>query len=94
MTRRISVGDTVVHFKRELMTEEEKKNAPTQYFYHVEGFAIHSETREKMVVYRAMYDDFGLYVRPFSMFMSEVDKEKYPKVKSKYRFTAIVSEGV
>ena len=92
-TKRIRIGDTVIHFKRELMTEEEKRKEPTKYLYHIEGFATHSETREKMVVYRALYPDFGLYVRPYTMFMSEVDHKKYPQVKSKYRFHVIASEG-
>ena len=54
--------------------------------YLVEGIAIHSETREKYVVYRALYGDTGLYVRPYNMFASEVDHEKYPYVKQTYRF--------
>lgn len=92
-TKRIHIGDTVAHFKRELMNEEEKRREPTKYLYHIEGFAIHSETKEKMVVYRALYGEFGLYVRPFEMFMSEVEHEKYPQVKSQYRFSVIASEG-
>ena len=55
-------------------------------YYIIEGRAIHSETKEKCVVYRALYDDCLLYVRPYDMFMSEVDRAKYPNVEQKYRF--------
>ena len=84
MENRFKPGDIVQHFKREMLIEEER--AGNMYLYEIVGVAIHSETREEMMVYKPLYDDGGMYVRPLEMFLSEVDHEKYPEVKQKYRF--------
>lgn len=55
-------------------------------YYLVEGIVRYSETQEEMVLYRKLYGDGGLWVRPKDMFLSEVDHRKYPNVTQKYRF--------
>lgn len=55
-------------------------------YYLVEDIAIDSETKEKIVLYRSLYEDGVLYARRYDMFTSLVDKEKYPNVEQKYRF--------
>lgn len=58
--------------------------------YFVENVAMHTETGEKVVIYRSLYEDCKLFTRPIDMFLSEVDHDKYPDVKQKYRFEEIV----
>ena len=84
MNRTLKPGDIVRHFKRETVDPN-----TTQYLYEIKGVAIHSETREEMMVYRALYDDGGMYVRPLQMFMEETDHVKYPGIRQKYRFEKV-----
>lgn len=55
-------------------------------YYIVLDVATYTETNEKCVIYRALYGENLLWVRPLPMFLDEVDHEKYPDVKQKYRF--------
>ena len=82
--REFASGDIIQHFKRETVDQNSM-----QYLYEFRGVATHSETRDRVVVYRALYGDKGLFVRPYEMFMEEVDHEKYPEIRQKYRFEKI-----
>ena len=55
-------------------------------YYLVEDVARSSDSGEEYVVYRKLYGDGGLWIRPKEMFLSEVDREKYPDAGQKYRF--------
>lgn len=57
--------------------------------YLVEDLAIHTETNEIMVVYRALYEDYKLFVRPLSMFFDVLPKEKQEKYGQKCRFVLV-----
>lgn len=63
-------------------------------YYLVEDIVTDSETHKEMVVYRRLYDDGSLWVRPVEMFLSEVDHNKYPNVEQKYRFELVDVKSV
>lgn len=71
----IKVGRVYQHFKGKL--------------YLVLDLAQHSETGEQYVVYKALYGNCKTYIRPYNMFASKIDREKYPDVKQTFRFQLV-----
>ena len=86
MENRFKAGDAAVHFKRGYLSVEELEREPEMYVYDIVGTAEHTETGETLMVYRPRYGEKKLYARPLEMFLSPVDREKYPDAKQLYRF--------
>ena len=72
MDRKLEINGVYKHFKGDM--------------YIVLDVATYSEDNSKLVIYRGLYGNNELYARPYELFMSEVDRNKYPNVKQKYRF--------
>ena len=72
-------GDIIRHFKRDMVSDEEKQE--NMYLYKVLAIGMHTETKERMLVYQALYYPFGVFVRPLEMATEEVDIDKYPYLR-------------
>lgn len=59
--------------------------------YKVLAVAVHTESEEKLVVYQSVENPDRVFARPLEMFMSDIDRFRYPLIRAKYRFT-LVSE--
>lgn len=79
MMHQIQIGRIYRHFKGD--------------HYLVEAIATDSETGEPVVVYRKLYGDGGLWVRPLAMFLEPVDRAKYPDCRQAFRFELVDVES-
>ena len=80
MMRNIKINGIYKHFKGD--------------YYLVIDIANSSENNDKYVIYRALYGDNKLWIREINMFLSEVNHDKYPNIKQKYRFELQEIESV
>ncbi|MBR5445926.1 MAG: DUF1653 domain-containing protein [Clostridia bacterium] len=79
-------GSLVQHFKRETLSDEVLAAEPMMYLYEIVGIAEDTENGTEMMIYRALYGSQKMYARPLAMFLSPVDREKYPDIRQEYRF--------
>ena len=89
MERHFKPGTIVQHFKRERLFHE-----PFAYMYKVIGEGMNTETKEKLLIYQALYGSNVIFARPLDMAMGVVDKEKYPDIKQEYRLEEINNENI
>ena len=87
MDNKIRVQETA-NFYKETMAGKRYRHFKGG-IYIVTDIAVHSETEKIMVVYKSFNEPNFTWVRPLSMFISEVDKEKYPDIKQEMRFEAL-----
>lgn len=78
--REIQIGRVYRHFKGD--------------HYVAEGLARDAETGELCVIYRKLYGDGSLWIRPLEMFLSRVNRKKYPDVLQEYRFELLEIDSV
>lgn len=83
----LTTGRIVQHFKRGMLPPQQRAES-LQYLYEIIGVADHTESGERLVVYKALYNG-RLYARPLEMFLSETDTQKYPDAAQKYRFEPV-----
>lgn len=76
--REVKPGGVYRHFKGKM--------------YQVVDVALHSETLEEYVVYRQLYGEGKLWLRPLGMFLEPVDKVKYPDCTQEFRFELVDEE--
>ena len=87
--RNLGAGDIVIHFKNTMNPAD----SPAKYMYEIVSTAKHTETGEQMMVYRSLLDKNKVFARPYDMFMSKTDKNKYPTATQEYRLEKVSNLG-
>lgn len=90
MSQRINNKDIVQHFKRGNRTSDDLMHC----YLVLDDNVLYTENGERCVIYQALYGNKKKFCRPYDMFMSEVDKEKYPNESQTYRLEKITDENL
>lgn len=89
--RDFRVGDIVQHFKRTTLSDEELMT--DLYLYQIIAVAMHTESGDDLVVYKACYLDrngeYRYFARPVEEFVGKIDRAKHPDCKQEYRFVVV-----
>lgn len=86
MQRIFKLGDTIKYFKRDFLSTTEAQDA--KYYYWYRGEAIHSKTKERLVILRHIIDGECIAI-PYDDFMAKVDKTKYSTAKQLFQYEKV-----